>query len=113
MSKFCGVIGFALEKETAPDVFEEEIEERMYYGDVTRANAKWENGEGLNDNFNIRNDISIIADSFAMDHAHLMRYVTHLGTRWKINSIDVQHPRMILSIGGVYNGESGPRVSKR
>lgn len=113
MAKFCGMIGFASEEETAPDVFEEQIKERLYYGDVTRSTAKWENGESLNDNFMIRNDISILADSFAMNHAHLMRYVTHLGTKWEISSIELSYPRINISIGGVYNGKTGPAVSKR
>lgn len=108
MAKFCGVIGFASDEETSPDVYDERISERIYYGDIVRSDAKWERSDHLNDNFNIQNNISILADSFALKHTHLMRYVSYLGTRWKISSINVQHPRIILSIGGVYNGESSP-----
>lgn len=106
MAKFYGFIGFSQEEETRPGVYEEQIVEYPYFGDVIRSTKKWENGEGLNDNFNIRNDISIVADSFAREHVHLMRYVTYCGTKWKISSCDVQYPRLVLSIGGVYNEQS-------
>lgn len=105
MAKFCGAIGFASEEETSPSVYTEDIEERIYYGDVIRSVRKWEGSEYLNDNFNIQNEISILADSFLMNHTHLMRYVSYLGTKWKISSCNMQYPRMILTIGGVYNAE--------
>lgn len=108
MAKFCGIIGFSSDEESSPDVYEDKIDERIYYGDIVRADVKWERSENLNDNFNVQNNISILADSFALKHSHLMRYVSYLGTRWKISSISVQQPRMILSIGGVYNGEFAP-----
>jgi hypothetical protein len=34
-----------------------------------------------------------------------MRYVEFMGTKWKITNIEVQYPRLTLSIGGEYNGQ--------
>lgn len=104
--KFCGQIGFAITKEEPPGVWAETVDERLYYGDIQRYNATWDYSEHLNDNFNIKNDISVLADSFLMENAGAMRYVDYLGTKWKINSINLQYPRIILTIGGVYNGNS-------
>lgn len=107
MAKFCGVVGYGVEKETAPGVYEPSIEERRYFGDVLRNAKRWENGEGLNDDLKITNRISIVADAYAYEHAYAIRYVSWMGTKWKVSEldIDIQRPRIILSIGGVWNGD--------
>lgn len=105
MAKFSGVIGFALEdQESAPGVYRDVVVERRYTGDVLKTVSKMQSGENLNDNLNIDNRISIVADPFANEHFYSMRYVSWMGALWKISSVDVQRPRLILTIGGVYNG---------
>lgn len=104
MAKFYGVIGYAETKETSPGVWTESITERNYYGDVIRNTRRWQPGEGLNDNLTINNIISIVADPFAYQHFHAIRYIKWMGASWKIDNIEVQRPRLILTIGGVYNG---------
>lgn len=111
--KFYGMIGFAETEETRPGVFTETIVEKPYYGDITRNTKKWEAGEGLNDNLNVANDISIVADPFAYQHFHTIRYVTLYGGRWKVRAVEVQRPRLILSLGGVYNGPEPSNVDCR
>jgi len=104
MAKFYGVIGYAETKETSPGVWTESITERNYYGDVIRNTRRWQPGEGLNDNLTINNIISIVADPFAYQHFYAIRYIKWMGASWKIDNIEVQRPRLILTIGGVYNG---------
>jgi hypothetical protein len=104
MAKFYGEIGFAETSETAPGVWEQSITEHFYSGDVIRNTQKWQRGEGLNDNVEINNIISIIADPYAYQNLSTMRYVKWMGVLWKISNIDVQRPRLLLGIGGVYNG---------
>ena len=103
MAKFFGTIGFTETKETAPGVWTEEISEREYYGDVLSLNRKLETGEHLNDDININNRISILADPFAFERFSSIRYVSWMGAKWKVSNVEVQYPRLILSIGGVYN----------
>lgn len=103
MSKYYGNVGFGVTIERVPGVFEEEIIDRPYYGDVTRNVRKLEGSQYLNDDLNVQNDISIVADPFAYEHFHNIRYVTYMGAKWKVRSVEVQHPRLLLSIGGVYN----------
>lgn len=106
MARFFGRIGFASTEETMPGVWEESIKEREYYGDVTRSVKRYQAGEGLNDDIDISNEISVVADPFANENFHTIRYVEFMGSRWKVNSVEIQYPRLILSIGGVYNGET-------
>lgn len=105
MAKFYGPIGYSVTEETAPGVWEEKITERMYYGDLIRNTKKLQSTDQLNDNINIANEISILADPFAYDNFHSMKYVSFMGAKWKIISVEVQYPRLILTVGGVYNGE--------
>ena len=104
MNKFYGKIGYAISEETTPGVWVEQIVERSYYGDVIRNIRRLQSSENLNDNINVSNEISIVADAFANQNFHSMRYVEYMGTKWKVSSIEVKYPRLILSIGGVYNG---------
>ena len=106
--KFYGPIGYAETVETKPGVWEEQITERMYYGDVTRNTRRLQSSETLNDDINVANEISIVADPFANEHFYSMRYVGFMGAKWKISNVEVQYPRLILTIGGVYNESQDP-----
>lgn len=105
MAKYYGKIGFVQTVETAPSVWEERTIERPYYGDVLSNTRRWQASEHLNDNLEVSNRISIVADAYARNTFHAMRYIEWMGALWKISSVEVQHPRLILTIGGVYNGE--------
>lgn len=104
MNKFYGAIGYAETVESAPGVYEEAITERKYYGDVLRNNRQLQPSENLNDDINIANEISILADPYADNHFYAMRYAEFMGARWKITRVEVQHPRLKLTLGGLYNG---------
>lgn len=104
MAKFYGAIGYAETSETSPGVWTEVITERNYSGDVLKISRRWQAGENLNDDLTVNNEISIVADPFAYQNFHTMRYIKWMGASWKIVKIDVQRPRLVLSIGGVYNG---------
>lgn len=105
MAKFYGAIGFAELVETAPGVWIEQITERNYFGDLGRNTHRMESSGNLNDNINIANEISIVSDPYADQNSHLMRYVEFRGAKWKISNVVVQYPRLILTVGGVYNSE--------
>jgi hypothetical protein len=105
MAKFYGVIGFAETVETSPSVWKERITTRHYYGDIVRNTRRLESSGGTNDNINVANQLSIVADPYANQNFHAMRYVKFMGTAWKITNVEVQYPRLLLTIGGEYNGE--------
>lgn len=101
--KYCGQIGYSQTVETSPGVWTETITERTYYGDVIRSNRRLQDSNQINDNVTISNEISVIADPYACHNFHMIRYLTFMGTKWKVSSVDVQYPRLILTIGGLYN----------
>ena len=104
MAKFYGKVGYGISKETAPGVWVDERVERPYYGELVRNTRKMQMSDKVIDDINIANEISILADPFARDNFQYMRYVEFMGVKWKVTTIDVQFPRLILSIGGLYNG---------
>lgn len=105
MAKFYGKIGYANTVETKPGVYEEQIVERSYYGDLIRNTRRLQSADQINDDINISNEISIVADPYATNNFHTMRYAVFMGTKWKISNVEVSYPRLILTLGGVYNGQ--------
>lgn len=103
MAKYYGIIGFCVTKETEPGLWEEVFTERKYYGDLLSNFRKLQNSDGVNNDINIANKISIVADPFANENFHAMRYVEFMGAKWKVTDVEVQYPRLILTLGGLYN----------
>lgn len=109
MARFFGKIGFVKTEETDPidhpGVWEPVLTEREYYGDVLRNSRRWDqNGNGINDNLVINHTLSIVADDYANRYMGAMKYVRWYGERWQISTIEVQRPRIILTLGGIYDG---------
>ena len=104
MAKFHGKIGYSKSVETVPGVWVDEIVEREYYGDILRETKQWTNSGQVNDNLAVNHRISIVADDFANSNFSAMKYVIWNGVYWSVSSVETQRPRLILSIGGVYNG---------
>lgn len=103
MAKFYGPIGYVETVETRPGVWEEQITERNYSGDILKISKRWQTGENVNDNLVVSNEISIVADPYAYGNLQNMRYVQWMGANWKVTRMDIQRPRIVLSLGGVYN----------
>lgn len=105
MAKFYGKIGYGVTSEIRPGVWDETITERPYYGDVNKLSRRLESSDKIIDDIIISNEISILADPFAYENFHTMKYVEYMGAKWKINKVEVRFPRLTLVTGGVYNGK--------
>jgi hypothetical protein len=106
MAKFYGEVGYGSTIETPKNsgVWVDNITEYSYYGDVIRNTRRLENGESLNNDITVGNSISIVADQYASEHFFDIKYVRWAGTLWTVTSVEVKSPRLILSLGSVYNG---------
>lgn len=107
MGLFYGPIGFVetIEEPSGSGIWVEKPTERNYRGEVSRYGKRWENGsQQVNPNLTITNTISIVADPYLSNHLYTLRYIKWLGGYWEVSSVDVESPRLVLSIGGVYNG---------
>lgn len=109
MARFYGVVGYGVSEEdpTRPGVWEDDILERSYTGDVTRNTRKLDSGESVNDDISVSNSISIVSDAYAIEHFFNIKYVEWMGSLWTVTNVEVRAPRLILSLGSVYNGPKG------
>lgn len=101
--KWSGKIGFVETKETRPGVWENVTTERNFYGDVIRDIRRNQSSGQVNDDINISNRISIVSNSFVRDNLSFMKYIEFMGAKWKITDVEVQYPRLVLTIGGLWN----------
>lgn len=106
MARFYGKVGYIIEDEAGVDIIAPNPYERYYKGDLVKNRRKLEAGISTNDNVTLANQISIVADPYALSHFFAIRYVTWMGASWKVSEVEVAYPRLILTIGGVYNGET-------
>ena len=104
MAKWCGKVGYAVMKETKPGVWKEEFTEQKYFGDVIQDSRRLQSANQVNDDIVVLTRISFVADPFALSNFHSIRYAEFMGAKWKVSTVDVQYPRLILTLGGVYNG---------
>lgn len=102
MAKWFGKIGYAETEEISPGVWKEQIVEREYYGDLVRNTRRLQTADKINDDIIISNELSIVSDPYANQNFHLIRYAEFMGTKWKISSVEVSYPRLILTLGGLY-----------
>lgn len=102
--RYYGKVGYVSTKNEGRGIWSDEVIEREYYGDVIRNSRRWESGSGINDSISVNNSISIVADPYAYDHFSSIRYVWWGGSKWKVTDITIDRPRILLTIGGVYNG---------
>lgn len=104
--RFHGKIGYGIDTETSPGVYEKKVFEKSYYGDVNRDTRRIQGGDTVNQGIAISNTISIIAkDDYAYSHFYDILYVVWRGSKWKVDSVEVQRPRLILTLGELYNGD--------
>ena len=103
MTRYHGYVGYDIDVEAYPGVWEARISEHEYFGDVLKNRINMQQGSVVNAKITISNSISIIADPFAFEHVYAMRYVTYLGKKWSIVNVSIERPRLILTLGGLYN----------
>lgn len=103
MAKYSGFVGYAKSVETSKGVWTEVITDRKVRGDVIRLGNSVDSADKVNDDITLQNRISLVADPYSYDNFTEIRYITYLGSKWKVTGIEVQRPRLILSIGGIWN----------
>jgi|SRR5688572_839420 len=104
MTRFSGNVGYGIPTDKGDGVWDDVISERLYQGDVFRPSARHANDQKVNSDLTVGNAISIVADAYANNHFFAIRYVKWRGALWEVTNVDVESPRLILRLGGIYNG---------
>lgn len=109
MAKFYGKVGYARAAvEGREGIWEDEMLERYLYGDVQRNTRRLVPGDNVNSDLTTTNTISVLADAYALNNIFAIRYVEWMGSLWTVSEVEVQAPRLLLRLGGVYNGPTPP-----
>lgn len=106
MAKYHGVIGFGETAEVTPGEWVDRVIERPYYGDVIKNTRRLGGGDKINPNITVSNQISVVADAYANETFHNIRYIRWMNNNWIVTEVEVERPRLILTLGGVYNGQT-------
>jgi hypothetical protein len=105
MAKYYGTVGFSQTGKTKAGVWQETgVVKRQYSGDVRRYSRRLVSGNKVNDDLSINLNISIVADPYALQNFHNLKFVEYMGAYWKVSNVEVQYPRLLLELGEVYNG---------
>lgn len=104
--KYSGKIGFAETVETKRGIWTEQITEKPYTGDIVKLSRRLVAGEGTNDDVSVSNEISIIADPYALNNFVSIRYATYMGQKLKVTNVSVNYPRLSLILGGLYHEDA-------
>jgi hypothetical protein len=105
MAKFHGAIGYAHAEETAPGVFSEVYKEYTYSGDVVRDSRNVGSSGQVNDNLAISNQFSLVGNWMAYENFQFMRYIVYMGAKWKITNVEIRRPRLLITVGGIFNAQ--------
>lgn len=106
MAKYFGMLGYRELVETAPGVEFPKIIERPYYGEVNRNLRRSQTStESVNDNFALSNEVSVLLDPYAQENFYNLQYITYMGAKWKVTNVEIRYPRLVLTLGGMYNDD--------
>ena len=104
MAKFSGKVGFTgIQQETSPGVWERKLVERRMRGDVIRLSKNTLPTDRLADDIKLSHRISVVADKFSYENFVNITWIEYMGVKWKVTSVEVERPRLVISVGGVYN----------
>ena len=106
MTKWFGKVGYSETVDNGSGVWKPQDTDREYYGEVKRNATRWSgNSNSTNDDLTVNTQISIVADAFAIEKFHAIKWIEFMGVKWNVDNVDpTQPPRLILTLGGVWNG---------
>lgn len=104
MAKFAGLVTYVSQVETRPGIWTEESISRLMRGDMLRASSSSQNGDKVHSDITLNHRVSLVADDYALNEFHNIKHITIGNREWEVTSVEVQHPRLILSVGGLWNG---------
>lgn len=107
MARFHGKVGFLISTDDqTTGIAEEQVVEKTFFGTVQEHSRRWQSSDMVTDDLQLGNRIAITADDFAYKHASAICYCEWMGQLWKVTGVQIRRPRIILTLGGVYNGKS-------
>lgn len=110
MAKFAGLVGYVTQEESAPGVWSPVENPKPMKGDIIRQSSTNGNGSRIGDTGKVNDDItlghrvSLLGDAYAFENYFSIKWVQIGSKKWTVTSVEMQRPRVIVSLGGLWNG---------
>lgn len=105
MAKFAGLVTYVTQVESRPGIWTDESISRLMRGDMLRKGSVGQNDDKVNSDISLNHRVSLVGDEYALNNYYDIKHIQLNGREWEVTSVEVQHPRLILTIGGLWNGE--------
>jgi hypothetical protein len=105
MAKFTGKVGFIEFVESEPGLFRPVVIEKSFSGDLLLDRRGWKASEHTSGDVFVSNRISLLANADLVNNLANIKYVIFMGVKWKVATFEILLPRVILTLGEVYNAE--------
>lgn len=102
MSRFSGKLGFVTTHETEEGVWLEDVVEINVKGTIRSLYVRNDNSSSANTNLRLTNEISVLMDTKYQSYLETLKYVVWKGSKWEVQSIGVNYPRLTINLGGLY-----------
>lgn len=100
MAKFSGLVGYVTEEETVPGVWTPVEIPRKMRGDMLRQSSSTQNDDKVNSNTTLSHRVSLVGDAYAFGNYFYIKWIEVDGYKWEVNSVEIQRPRIIVTLGG-------------
>lgn len=104
MARYAGLVGYVTTEETFPGVWSPVERPKVMKGDIIRMSSAVQSGDKINDDISLNHRVSLIGDAYSFGNYYNIKWIELDGRKLKVDSVEIQRPRLILSLGGVYNG---------
>jgi hypothetical protein len=110
MSKYAGLVGYVTQEESVPGVWSQVEKTSTMKGDIIRQSSTNGNGARISDTGKINDDISLshrvslLGDAYAFNNYYAIKWIKIDGHKWQVTSVELQRPRIIITVGGLWNG---------
>lgn len=104
MTKYAGLVGYVVQEQTAPSVWTPVETPKRMKGDIIRQSASTQNDDKVNSDITLNHRVSLIGDAYAFSSYFNIRWIEIDGHKWEVTNVEVQRPRIIVSLGGPWNG---------
>lgn len=104
MAKFSGLVGYITQSEISPGVWSSVENSIMMKGDVIRQSSNTQNDDKVNSDITLSHRVSLIGDAYSFGNYYNIKWVDIRGAKWEVESVEIQRPRLIVTLGGIWNG---------
>jgi len=109
MAKYSGLVGYITQEESSPGVWSSVENPKLMKGDIIRQSSSFQSdgrtsSSKVNDDITLNHRVSLLGDAYAFSNYYTIKWIALDGLKWQVSSVEIQRPRIIVTLGGLWNG---------